>query len=540
MRRGVVAIVVLGLLAAGLWYSLSRPAAPTPTERVVRIALEGDVAGLDPTRIVEVFSQRVASQIFEGLVALDASNAVVPALAERWTPNDAADVWRFTLRRGVRFHPHDAFGAAKTRDLSPADVIYSFERMLAKEAATAGALTGIIQGAEAFRDGKAATVAGVVGVGESEVEIRLTRPDPYFVYRITAPTFAIMPREVVALGPDTFGRTAVIGTGPFVFAGRSGSDITLTRNPAWWGAALGNVDRVVFRTIREDQIRLTELRNGQVDMMHVPLALAKSVLADTSLQPGRAPTLQPELATGFAGTVYPTFNSYFVAFNTTRVDRRLRRAVAAAVNRAEIVAAVAGGLAHPAAGPVALSIAGWQPAQASVAPDPDRARQELAGLPSQKLEILVHELVSAEQIGEVVRSQLAPVGIDVTLTRLAFNAVLDRVLKGDYTATVLGFEYQYATPALILANHFAASAIPMPNLFYYRNPVVEERLGTLQTMKDQQASLGLAREIEGQIVDDAPAAFLFQTTQLAVIRRSIQGLAFNGHNVPLLWNAVVQ
>ncbi len=102
-----------GLLALASWVAV--PAAA----KTVRIGNQGDVLSMDPHSLAEAVQLSFLGNVFEPLVTRDAQLKLMPALATRWTlvsPN----LWRFELRRNVRFHDGSAFDAE--------DVIFSLDR----------------------------------------------------------------------------------------------------------------------------------------------------------------------------------------------------------------------------------------------------------------------------------------------------------------------------------------------------------------------------------------------------------------------------
>ena len=85
---------------------------------------------LYPHAITEAASQRIANQMYEGLVKLAQNDLhVVPGLAEKWEKNEDASIWTFYLRKGVKFHDDPCFPEGKGREVSANDVKYCFTRL---------------------------------------------------------------------------------------------------------------------------------------------------------------------------------------------------------------------------------------------------------------------------------------------------------------------------------------------------------------------------------------------------------------------------
>ena len=85
----------------------------------LRVANQGDATSMDPHSLNESLQLSITGNVYEPLVARDKKLGLAPALATKWAQT-SPNVWRFDLRRGVKFHD----GTPMTAD----DVIFSFKR----------------------------------------------------------------------------------------------------------------------------------------------------------------------------------------------------------------------------------------------------------------------------------------------------------------------------------------------------------------------------------------------------------------------------
>ena len=85
----------------------------------VRIGNQGDALSMDPHSLNESLQITVVENVYETLVSRDANYKLTPLLATSWKQT-APTVWRFDLRKGVKFHDGTPFTAD--------DVIFSYER----------------------------------------------------------------------------------------------------------------------------------------------------------------------------------------------------------------------------------------------------------------------------------------------------------------------------------------------------------------------------------------------------------------------------
>ena len=105
-----------GLLAATLVSALSLGAAHAAT---VRIANQGDALSMDPHSLNESLQLSVTNNVYESLVGVSKDLKFEPALATSWKQTSPT-VWRFELRKNVRFHDDTPFTAD--------DVVFSLNR----------------------------------------------------------------------------------------------------------------------------------------------------------------------------------------------------------------------------------------------------------------------------------------------------------------------------------------------------------------------------------------------------------------------------
>ena len=88
-----------------------------------------------PLTITRVSEQRVASQIYEGLVRFNAKDlSVVPCLAKSWDVDPTGTIYTFHLRDDVRFQDDPIFSDGEGRELTAEDVVHCFTTICQKGA----------------------------------------------------------------------------------------------------------------------------------------------------------------------------------------------------------------------------------------------------------------------------------------------------------------------------------------------------------------------------------------------------------------------
>ncbi|MFI1994919.1 ABC transporter substrate-binding protein [Actinoplanes sp. NPDC020271] len=274
-----------------------------------------------------------ASLIFDGLVARDGQNALVPALAEQLPLVDGTTVTA-KLRTGVSF-----------RDGSPLtaqDVVFTYQQVLdPKVDSTLRSDLDMIDRVEAS--------------DASTVVFHLKYAYAPFLQRLT---LGIVPAKALTgqdLNKAAFNQKP-IGTGPYkVTSWTPGDRLVLTANDTYWGGKPAN-SGVVVAFVPDDNVRAQRARAGEFDAVE----------------------LAPKLAAGFSSGVVkvPTADYRGVMLpmkNPVTGDVAIRRALNGAVDRAAIVTGVLGGSGEPAYGPVPATSEYAEPSAHRRHPTPRRS-----------------------------------------------------------------------------------------------------------------------------------------------------------------------
>jgi peptide/nickel transport system substrate-binding protein len=231
---------------------------------VFRWSSQGDYLSADPHAQNEGLNNLMNDAVFERLTAWDKKLDLVPSLATSWELKGPT-LWRFSLRKGVKFHDGTPFTAD--------DVVFSIERAQLPSSNFKVYATPI---------GKARRI------DDHTVEIETPRPSPLLLQYVN--TVRIMSRAWCAkngalkpqdfkTGEETFASRVANGTGPYTLVKREAEIATVLRkNPAWWGLREGqgdrrfegNVDEMVYRPIKSDATRMAALVTGELDFVLDP------------------------------------------------------------------------------------------------------------------------------------------------------------------------------------------------------------------------------------------------------------------------------
>lgn len=529
-RSGGRRTVAVALLLA-LWLLVPGGCRPVPeATAVLTVGMESEPERLDPLTQKNPQTLPIMVQLYEGLVGLGERGEVVPLLAERWETRDFR-TWTFHLRRDAYFHRSGLFGD-KARPVTAHDAAAALGAFCSPAAYPAFVFVDVVEGCADYNAGRASSVRGFEAVDDRTLRVHLVRPERYFPHRLTSAWIAVFPRE--ALDPsvrDRWGLDLAVGTGPFRLERRTDTEVVLVPNERYWDRGrVPRVGRVVFRVVRNDRLRLSRLLAGEIDLMVLPPSLYPSVLTPQG-------ELQERFREGFQAVVTPTFNVHLIGINLDRVpDVHLRRALYYGTDRLAIVRAVLFGHADEAGGAIPPGLNGYVP---PFSPgrlyDPERARADLArsGYDGRPLELLVHDAAASEQVGQVFQQQMGRLGVRIRLTRLDFNSVINRMVRGEAELFSMFFEYVFSTPEVLLDFLFSSRRIPAPNFWHYANPTVDQALDSLRLLPEGDA-LRRCADIERQVMEDVPAVFLYRQHHVLLLSKKFRGIRVNGYGHYLL------
>ena len=404
-------------------------AAAAAAARPFRWASQGDPQTIDPHSQNELLTNSINGQIYETLVSRGKQLEVVAALATEWQQLDPL-TWRFTLRKGVRFHD----GTPLTAD----DVLFSVERASQPSSQIRVYATAL---------GKPRKV------DEFTVEFKLPEPNPILLEHATL--VQIMSRAWCVKNKverpldfsnkeESYASTHANGTGPYLLKSREPDVKTvMVRNPNWWGKHEGNVTEVTFLSIKSDATRVSALIAGNVDLILDP-------------PPQDVPRLRKQ--SGIKVVEGPENRIIFFGFDQSRdqllyadvkgknpfKDRRVREAIYRAIDIESLKRVTMRGQALPTGGITPSIVASNPEAEKRLPYDPAQAKQLLAdaGYPNGfgfTLDCPNNRYINDEQICVAVAGMLAKIGLRARVNAQPRAIYFARLPKRDTSAYMLGW-----------------------------------------------------------------------------------------------------
>ena len=231
-----------------------------------RLALAEPIT-LDPGLMKSEISTYYGTQLFEGLVTIDAEKNVLPGAADHWQISDLGRRYTFFLKENLRWSNGD--------ELTAADFEFAIKRNLSpirgdgkKTPFPNVDLLFPIKNAQAYHNGTvSADRIGIRALNDLTLEIELEKPTAYFLLLMALSVAYPLPKEVVEIcGEHWTEAENFTCNGPFVMVSwNKGSSLLLTRNPYYHGFFPGNVDNVECIFFRENNSAIEAYAAGEID-----------------------------------------------------------------------------------------------------------------------------------------------------------------------------------------------------------------------------------------------------------------------------------
>ncbi len=447
----------------------------------ITVGMQLEPPNLDPTGgAAAAIDEVVYANVFEGLTRYRSDGSVAPGLAESWSVSDDGTVYTFHLRPGVKFHD----GSDMTAD----DVRFSLDRARAEDSTNA-------------QKALFAGIEDVEVVDDLTVKITLAAPNGGFITNMAW-------GDAVIVAPETVEHAATepIGTGPFRFSRWiQGDRIELVRNPGYWGdqPALAGA---TFRFISDPTAAFAAVMAGDVD------AFPGYPAPETLVQFKADPRFQLLIGSTEGETILSTNNKA-----GPLSDVRVRKAIAHAINRQEIIDGAMFGYGTPIGTHFAPHNPDYVDLTENSAYDPELSKALLAeaGMEGLTLSLKLPPPSYARRGGEIVAAQLRAVGIETEIANLEWAQWLEQVFRGkDFDLTIVS----HTEPMDI--NIYARPTY----YFQYDNPDFQNLMKELDLASDPDERSNILATAQRMIAEDYVNGFLFQLARTGVANARIQGL----------------
>ncbi len=449
-------------------------------------------------------TQMVAGHIYESLLRYDTDLSPMPALAKSWEISDDGLTYTFHLQEGVTWHDGEPFSAE--------DVVFSADEFLRE---THSRLRVSL-----------AYVESITAPDENSVVFQLSEPFGPFINSFEAGTMPIVPKHIYE-GTDYANNemnATPIGTGPFKFeAWEKGNYIHLVKNEEYYLDGKPYLDEVFFRVIPDAASRAVAFETGEVD-----------VLPGGSIENWDVARLMEQENVCSTGEGWEFLAPHSFMWMNNRegptADPKFRQAVMYAMDREFVRDVVWNGFGKVATGPVSSRTNYYSDEVTDYSHDPEKAKALLdeMGYDGEPVRILPLPYGETwQRWAEAVKQNLQEVGIEVEIDSADVAGWNQKTSEWDFDLAFT-YLYQYGDPALGTARNYLETQIekgsPWNNVEGYRNPDLDEKWAKAAVTFDKAERQKLYTEIQQEIVEDAPVAWLLELEFPTLYDCSVQDL----------------
>ncbi len=479
------------------------------------------------------------------------------------------EIWTFRIKKGLRFQDDPCFPGGKGREITAADILYSFRRMAdpTVPCPVVNYFSDKILGMDAYiahnlalsKQGKKADyqmpVEGLQLDPHDPYTFRIALNQPYPQLRYLMAMHFTTPQAHEAV--EKYGKELArhpVGSGPFMLTEYvPKSRIVLEANPNRFaefyptegmpgdaeagllqdaGQPLPRVEKIIYSTIKEGVTAWNLFLQGYLDSSGVSQENFQQVVS-------RAGQLSPEMKRrGVRMHRDVSANIGYLIFNMedpvvggyTPQKRKLRQAISTAVNSQEFIDLFSQGLGKPAEFLLPPGIFGYDPSYKNPYRqyNLDRAKQLLAeagypnGIDSKTGDRLTLYYDNAavtpagrQQVG-LLTKQIEALGIHLESRVSRPNIWQDKVDHGQFQFVQYGWIADYPDAENFLLLLYGPNRRPGPNASNYNNPEYNRLFEQMRSMEDTPARLALIKRMRDIAAEDCPLIYLSHDESLVL------------------------
>lgn len=454
----------------------------------------------------------ISKAIHGTLVKYGEGAELIPDLAERWEVLEQGHLYRFHLRRGVRFH--------NGRTLEAKDVYDTFVRLALPENDSSGAwiMRNILGGTDVV-EGRTRDITGIVVRDSHTIDFRLDEPLAFFLSLLTMHTCGIVPSEE-ARDTERY-RLRGVGVGPFrVEEAVEGERVRLVQHRDYFVPGEPYLDELVFRLdLRSFRAVADAFLRGELDVAHgIPAKMINTLRQDARFAPYILTTTQ--LHTSYVG-----FDA-----STTPFDRvEVRKAMNYAINKDRINEKVYEGHFLVAQSLLPPGLLGYDASVRGYQHDPERARALMrqAGFAAGfTVEYRTWETDEFKNSGlvELMIEDLAAIGVKVNVTmHSATEASASRNRRGHGLVYCANWYADFPDPDNFFYIFFHSEATSIRGLYWSR-PEFDAKVMEARRSNDVEHRIRIYRSLNQTVVDEAPLVPLFHERLFVVHKAEVRGV----------------
>lgn len=501
-----------------------------PTNLIFHYNQSSGIASLDPAFSKDQSGIWACNQLYNGLVQLDDSLHVKPAIAESWEVSDNGKTYTFHLRKDVFFHTNECF-PNETRTANAHDFVYSFSRLVNPKTASPGAWI--------FNE-HIDTNSPFTALDSFTFQIKLRHSFLPLMGILTMQYCSVVPREAVEFYGLDF-RANPVGTGPFYFKKwKEGVALILTKNPNYFeienGSRLPFIDGVRVSFITDKKSEFLAFRQKELDFISgLDASYIDEVLTDNG-------ELKPELQNEFLLSKSQYLNTEYLGFNLQDEDKsnpllnkKIRQAINYAIDRKELIHYLRNGIGKSAEnGFVPQGLPSFNAEETFYEYNPEKASKLIneAGYSAKNPlpEIALYSNETYREIALMTAKQLSKIGMNVKIEINPAAVLREWMVKGKAPFFRGSWIADYPDAESYYAVFYGKNGTP-PNYTHFHNSDYDKIYETALSEADETKRYALYHQLDKIIAENAPVVPLYYDEVLHFYHKSIHGLSNNALNL---------
>ena len=493
MKRKLIylSILVLLVLFACSQKENQKERVEKEEKKILTMAQKAEIKTLDPQKATDSVSRSIIKLINQTLVYIDNEGNIVPELAQEITKVSPKETL-IKIKNDIKF----SNGETLTID----DVLFSLERAKASPK-----MSQDLYMIESFEK-----------VDDRTLKINTLYDAGNLLHKLASDGVAIVNKK--ALEKD---ENNIVGTGMFKLKEWvAGEKLVLERNE-FFKDSKSNIDTLVVKFVPEANSRMIMLETGEIDLARDLLPLDFQKISED---------------TKFTTVEVETPSNMFLGFdlrNELLADKRVRQAIAYAINNEDLVKTVFNGSASVATSPVPKITTGHNENSNNYPQNIEKAKQLLAeaGYPNGfNIELFVSEDNQRIDMAVIIQDNLKKIGINAEIKTFQWAAYVSTIENPNIIKPlfIMSWNISNDDPDEVLYPLYHSSQIDAhTNVVFYKNEKFDNLISEARETTDKEKRMKLYEEAQDIIQEDLPHYTLVYPKQNFAYKASIKNIKYN-------------
>ena len=493
MKRKLIylSILVLLVLFACSQKENQKERVEKEEKKILTMAQKAEIKTLDPQKATDSVSRSIIKLINQTLVYIDNEGNIVPELAQEITKVSPKETL-IKIKNDIKF----SNGETLTID----DILFSLERAKASPK-----MSQDLYMIESFEK-----------VDDRTLKINTLYDAGNLLHKLASGGVAIINKKAFEEDENN-----IVGTGMFKLKEWvAGEKLVLERNE-FFKDSKSNIDTLVVKFVPEANSRMIMLETGEIDLARDLLPLDfKKISEDTK----------------FTTVEVETPSNMFLGFdlrNELLADKRVRQAIAYAINNEDLVKTVFNGSASVATSPVPKITTGHNENSNNYPQNIEKAKQLLAeaGYPNGfNIELFVSEDNQRIDMAVIIQDNLKKIGINAKIKTFQWAAYVSTIENPNIIKPlfIMSWNISNDDPDEVLYPLYHSSQIDAhTNVVFYKNEKFDNLISEARETTDKNKRMKLYAEAQDIIQEDLPHYTLVYPKQNFAYKASIKNIKYN-------------